>query len=273
MTYRQILFSFQGRSRRLHYWMLILLPVLFSMALGMIMGGLTVAESMIATAKAKKAGMTSVSTLNSSNPLEFCQQATAANKYSGDCHELAMLSADYSEQRKVNTTESDVDLAAQVCMLAQEQGRYMGDCVEAMPLIRKMNANSSGTGQELSQELGGATNMLKAKLAGFGIALFGMIIVYVLYIWISLAIITKRLHDRNMSGWWQLAPLGFGILTIIPVIGLLFGLASIICGIWLFVVCGFLPGTPGSNNFGADPFEKPLPPRKPTIKNPPPNIQ
>lgn len=46
----------------------------------------------------------------------------------------------------------------------------------------------------------------------------------------------KRLHDRDLSGWWYL----FGM---IPVIG----------WIWLIVQNGFLRGTPRRNRFGADP--------------------
>ena len=43
----------------------------------------------------------------------------------------------------------------------------------------------------------------------------------------------KRFHDRNKSAWWVL--IGF-----VPVIG----------GLWVFVECGFLAGTPGPNRFG-----------------------
>ncbi len=55
--------------------------------------------------------------------------------------------------------------------------------------------------------------------------------------WTSLAISVKRWHDRNKSGWWVL-------IGLVPVIGHL----------WFLIECGFLPGTPGPNNYGADPL-------------------
>jgi uncharacterized membrane protein YhaH (DUF805 family) len=62
-------------------------------------------------------------------------------------------------------------------------------------------------------------------------------IVVLLTIWPSLAIYTKRWHDRNKSGWWSL--IGF-----VPIIG----------GIWMLVELGFLRGTEGANRFGPDPI-------------------
>ena len=54
--------------------------------------------------------------------------------------------------------------------------------------------------------------------------------------WMGLALCAKRLHDCNMSGWWQL-------LTLIPFLGL----------IWAVVQFGFLKGTNGLNRYGEDP--------------------
>ena len=51
-----------------------------------------------------------------------------------------------------------------------------------------------------------------------------------------IAITTRRLHDTNRSGWWQLLPL-------IPLVG------AIILIIWLCTA-----GTPGSNRFGSNPL-------------------
>ena len=53
----------------------------------------------------------------------------------------------------------------------------------------------------------------------------------------SLALLAKRWHDRDKSGWWSL-------LLLIPLVG----------GIWVFVETGFLRGTVGANRFGADPL-------------------
>ena len=60
--------------------------------------------------------------------------------------------------------------------------------------------------------------------------------VYLIFLYFSLAVSVKRLHDRNLSGWW-----------------ILFSLVPIIGGIWAIVTLYFLPGTRGPNQFGADP--------------------
>ncbi|MDP2329629.1 MAG: DUF805 domain-containing protein [Reyranella sp.] len=62
-------------------------------------------------------------------------------------------------------------------------------------------------------------------------------VVYVLMIWIGLAVGVKRWHDRNKSGWWVL-------IALVPVIG----------GLWYLIECGFLPGTMGPNAYGPDPL-------------------
>ena len=58
-------------------------------------------------------------------------------------------------------------------------------------------------------------------------------LIMVTMIWPSLAVQTKRWHDRNKSGWWNL--IGF-----IPVLGPL----------WAFIELGFIQGSPGSNIYG-----------------------
>lgn len=50
------------------------------------------------------------------------------------------------------------------------------------------------------------------------------------------AILAKRWHDRDKSGWWVL-------LSLIPVIGV----------IWTLIECGFLKGSDGPNRFGEAP--------------------
>ncbi len=52
----------------------------------------------------------------------------------------------------------------------------------------------------------------------------------------------RRLHDRDMSGWWYL---WMSLLALIPIVG--FGVM-----IWMLVLM-LLPGTQGPNRFGADP--------------------
>ncbi len=58
----------------------------------------------------------------------------------------------------------------------------------------------------------------------------------------SIAVTVRRLHDRDMSGWWYLGAIVVGM---IPLIGYVVSIG--------FTVLMFLPGTPGPNRFGADP--------------------
>jgi uncharacterized membrane protein YhaH (DUF805 family) len=64
-----------------------------------------------------------------------------------------------------------------------------------------------------------------------------LLVVYILALWIGLAIAAKRWHDRNKSAWWIL-------IVFVPVVG----------GLWYLIECGFLKGTTGANKFGADPL-------------------
>ena len=58
----------------------------------------------------------------------------------------------------------------------------------------------------------------------------------------SVAVVVRRFHDRDMSGWWYL---GFIVLSMIPVVGFIASIAMLV------IFC--LPGTPGANHFGLDP--------------------
>lgn len=75
-----------------------------------------------------------------------------------------------------------------------------------------------------------------AEQAMSGIAI-PLVILILLTIWPSLAIYTKRWHDRDKSGWWSL-------IGLVPIIG----------GLWMLIELGFLRGTEGPNRFGADPI-------------------
>ena len=75
---------------------------------------------------------------------------------------------------------------------------------------------------------------------GAGISALGiiiMLIIYIPFIWASLALSVKRWHDRDKSGWWIL-------INLVPIIG----------GLWALIENGFLKGTDGSNRFGPDPL-------------------
>ena len=113
-----------------------------------------------------------------------------------------------------------------------------------------------------------------------------MAALYVMFIYIYLAITTKRLHDRNKSVWWLLVFVGLPLVLNIP---FLFELpkffanigdvvnaaknhlpppaqpqvgplatigngAATIIGLWAFVELYILKGTEGPNRFGNDPL-------------------
>ncbi|HTR87608.1 MAG TPA: DUF805 domain-containing protein [Reyranella sp.] len=61
-------------------------------------------------------------------------------------------------------------------------------------------------------------------------------VVYILLLWINLAVAVKRCHDRNRSGW-------FVLLSLVPFLN-----------IWYIVEVGFLKGTTGPNTYGPDPL-------------------
>lgn len=63
-------------------------------------------------------------------------------------------------------------------------------------------------------------------------------IVYIVELWIAIAVGAKRCHDRDKTGWFQL-------IALIPLVG----------PIWLLVELGFLRGTIGDNRFGPDPVQ------------------
>ena len=70
----------------------------------------------------------------------------------------------------------------------------------------------------------------------------------VVSLWSFVAIVVKRLHDLNLSGWWMLAFLAIPHLTkALAVPGWIPHLliAATLCA---------LPGRPGDNRFGSDPL-------------------
>lgn len=77
--------------------------------------------------------------------------------------------------------------------------------------------------------------MTQAILGSIGIPLL-LLMLYSLAIFIpNLAVIVRRLHDQDKSGWWF-------FIGLVPIIG----------GIWLLVLY-LTDGTPGPNRFGPDP--------------------
>ncbi len=103
----------------------------------------------------------------------------------------------------------------------------------------------------LAMVTGGAgflAGLADPEASGVGVgAMFGglgvIMLIYILAVIVpSIAVTVRRLHDRDMSGWWYL---GFFVGGLIPYIGFLISLA--------FLVLMLLPGTTGPNRFGDDP--------------------
>ena len=76
----------------------------------------------------------------------------------------------------------------------------------------------------------------------------------------TVSVATRRLHDRNLSGWWQVLPVPLalpgllGAATDTTWLLVAAGLASGLASIWLLVIYA-LKGTPGPNRFGPDPLD------------------
>lgn len=81
----------------------------------------------------------------------------------------------------------------------------------------------------------------------------------------DLAVTAKRWHDRNKSSWWLLlnvpliagrmmVPAGAEEMTTTPTMwDTASTLLALLCGSWIVIECGLLPGSAGSNQFGEAP--------------------
>jgi len=74
----------------------------------------------------------------------------------------------------------------------------------------------------------------------------------------GIAVGIKRLHDRDKTGWWlllfYLLPPVFDGLSRSIGFALAFHVASAAVSLWMLVEFGFLAGTSGPNQYGADPL-------------------
>jgi uncharacterized membrane protein YhaH (DUF805 family) len=100
--------------------------------------------------------------------------------------------------------------------------------------------------------------------------------IWLLSLWPILAVGSKRLHDRNKNGWWLLVfwLLPFALFSVGLSIALfndpgtgrsgdlstasILIFASLPPALWGIVELGILPGTRGSNLYGADPAQQPV---------------
>ena len=105
-------------------------------------------------------------------------------------------------------------------------------------------------------------NLLVALLGSLLPAL-GSIVSAVQALWLLLPTVgatTRRLHDRNMSGWWQLLPLAAALPAIAGAVlesdGLLMlaGCTVALASLALLIIYA-LRGTAGPNRFGPDPLD------------------
>jgi uncharacterized membrane protein YhaH (DUF805 family) len=103
-----------------------------------------------------------------------------------------------------------------------------------------------------------------------GLFLVAALVVSVIDLWIAFALATKRLHDRDRTGWWlavqfllaALGLIGFLVVVLVPgmqesefyVPAVILGAGAIGVSLWLFIEMGFLKGTAGTNRFGPDPL-------------------
>jgi len=90
-----------------------------------------------------------------------------------------------------------------------------------------------GTMAENSGEFGAG-----AALSFLPVGLFALAVIIP-----NIALFIRRLHDINLTGWVYL---GLVIAGFIPLVGLLSSIAQIV------IAC--IPGTPGPNKYGDDPF-------------------
>jgi uncharacterized membrane protein YhaH (DUF805 family) len=106
-------------------------------------------------------------------------------------------------------------------------------------------------------------NLGKADLTSAAtlLPLLFRVIVTPVVVWCCVAILIKRLHDRNKSGWWMVP------FFVVPGLYHQFedrlgdtylagfvGLMAAILGLWCFIEIACLSGTSGPNRFGPDPL-------------------
>ncbi|KHK92592.1 DUF805 domain-containing protein [Novosphingobium malaysiense] len=81
------------------------------------------------------------------------------------------------------------------------------------------------------------------------IAFFGILAMYALAVLVpTVAVNVRRLHDRDLSGWWCL---GFVVLGAVPLLGWIGNVA--------YLVLMAMPGTEGANRYGNDPRDPEVP--------------
>ena len=131
-------------------------------------------------------------------------------------------------------------------------GFVLAGALVAMPYVLIEHPNASDPSKPVSA-------IAIATFAGEGVVVLA-------FLFANLAILAKRLHDRNKSVWWLLlflaAPPVLGQIAeelpsrfaappwVAPVVLLL----AVAANLWGFVEIGLLRGTQGENRYGPDPL-------------------
>ena len=95
----------------------------------------------------------------------------------------------------------------------------------------------------LNELVNGGMDDLETALSKSVVGLLVAVAVSIIAFFLLLPVNVRRLHDRNMSGWWLLL---FWVGSAIPFVGTLVGSAQ-------FIILGCLEGTPGPNRYGPNP--------------------
>lgn len=109
-------------------------------------------------------------------------------------------------------------------------------------LFTLMFGMGSAAGAFSELETGNPFGIFSLFAGGFGL----IFAVYWLAVLVpGIAVTVRRLHDREMSGWWYG---GLLIASFIPIVNFFAGIGFLVLFVFLL-----LPGTPGPNRYGLDP--------------------
>ena len=115
-----------------------------------------------------------------------------------------------------------------------------------------------------------------AMMAMMRKAAIGQIVLFIIFIYPSIALMKKRLNDRDRPVWYTyvfwapavisimlgisgmaqtMTDVGGGVMMPAPnTLGWIVNLAGLVVGIWALVELGIFKGTAGSNQYGPDPL-------------------
>jgi uncharacterized membrane protein YhaH (DUF805 family) len=78
---------------------------------------------------------------------------------------------------------------------------------------------------------------------------------YPLLLFPTACVLSKRLHDRGLAGWWGFLVV-WALIEVWPQPSNLFGYAAMAVLAVTFVNLGLMPGQPGPNRFGPNPVDR-----------------